>query len=439
MSRVFWPSTGMRASTSPGREILTVADLDQRADREADRHRVVGAGDLHLLRHRVEQLDLRAHDLGRAAALRVDHDQRRQAGDLVDLLGHRDAFLDVLELRAARELGDDRSRQRIPGGEHRAGLDRLVGLDVQRGAVRHLVALALAVVAVEDDHFAGTRDHHQLALGVGDVAHRGVEADDAVGLGFDAVGHRRTLRRTTDVEGAHRQLRARLADRLRGDHAHRLADVDQPAAAEIAAVALGADAEARVAGQRRAHLDLVDAGVLDRHRAPLRRASRRRRSSGLLRLRVQHVDRRHATEDAVAQALDHFAAFDQRAHRDAVAGAAIVLRHHQILRHVDQTARQVTRVRGLQRRVGQALAGAVRGDEVLQHVQAFAEVGRDRRLDDRAVRLGHQAAHAGQLADLRRAAARARVGHHVDGVERLLLHLLAVAVDDLLLRRAGSS
>ena len=40
--------------------------------------------------------------LGRAAALGVDHHQRRQAGDLVDLLGHRDAFLDVLELRACR-------------------------------------------------------------------------------------------------------------------------------------------------------------------------------------------------------------------------------------------------------------------------------------------------------------------------------------------------
>ena len=32
--------------------------------------------------------------------------------------------------------------------------------------------------------------------------------------------------RTTDVEGAHGQLGARLADGLRGDHADRLADVD---------------------------------------------------------------------------------------------------------------------------------------------------------------------------------------------------------------------
>jgi DNA modification methylase len=42
----------------------------------------------------------------------------------------------------------------------------------------------------------------------------------------------------------------------------------------------------------------------------------------------------------------------------------------------------------------------VGADEVLQHAQAFAEVGHDRPLDDLAGRLGHQAAHAGELADL---------------------------------------
>ena len=44
-------------------------------------------------------------------------------------------------------------------------------------------------------------------------------------------------RRTTDVERAHRELRARLADRLSGDDADRLADVDPVAAREVAAVA----------------------------------------------------------------------------------------------------------------------------------------------------------------------------------------------------------
>ena len=52
-----------------------------------------------------------------------------------------------------------------------------------------------------------------------------------------------TLRRAADVEGAHGKLRARLADRLRGDHAHRLADVHRRAAGEVAPVAMAAHAD----------------------------------------------------------------------------------------------------------------------------------------------------------------------------------------------------
>ena len=52
-----------------------------------------------------------------------------------------------------------------------------------------------------------------------------------------------------------------------------------------------------------------------------------------------------------------------------------------------------------------------------QHVQAFAEVGRDGRFDDFAGRPGHQAAHTGQLADLLFRTARAGVGHDVNRIE----------------------
>ena len=74
----------------------------------------------------------------------------------------------------------------------------------------------------------------------------------------------RRLAGAADVEGAHRELGARLADRLGGDDADRLADVDHVAAGEVAAVARDADAAPRLAGEHRADLDLVDAGVLDR-------------------------------------------------------------------------------------------------------------------------------------------------------------------------------
>src|SRR5208283_5306489 len=71
----------------------------------------------------------------------------------------------------------------------------------------------------------------------------------------------------------------------------------------------------------------------------------------------------------------------------------------------------------LQSGVGQPLAGAVRGNKVLQHVEPFTEVGRDGGLDDFAGRLGHQAAHAGKLADLLFGTARTGVGHDVNRIE----------------------
>ena len=92
---------------------------------------------------------------------------------------------------------------------------------------------------------------------------------------------------------------------------------------------------------------------------------------------------------------------------DAGRRAAILLGDDAVLRHVDQTAGQIAGVRRLQRGVGQTLAGAVGRVEVLEHRQPLLEVGDDRRLDDLARRLGHQAAHAGKLLHLRRRAARA--------------------------------
>src|SRR5206468_12490977 len=72
----------------------------------------------------------------------------------------------------------------------------------------------------------------------------------------------------------------------------------------------------------------------------------------------------------------------QGRHLEAQDRAAVFLGDRDILRHVHQPARQVARVRGLQRRVGQALARAVGRDEVLEHREAFAQVRLERALDD---------------------------------------------------------
>ena len=143
-----------------------------------------------------------------------------------------------------------------------------------------------------------------------------LDLDDAVDLAEDrlALRHARLeqlldarqtagdvdTRDTARVEGTHRELRARLADRLRRDDADRIADLHQRARAQVPAVALLADAVARLAGQRRAAVNTL--GTLRRAR------SRRDRSSSMIVVAVDNdlagllVDdsaREHAADELV--------------------------------------------------------------------------------------------------------------------------------------------
>src|SRR5205807_857052 len=130
---------------------------------------------------------------------------------------------------------------------------------------------------------------------------------------------------------------------------------------------------------------------------------------------------RNAAHDAVAHRLDDLARFHDRPDVNAVDRAAVVFADDHVLRYVDQAARQIAGIGRLQRGIGQTFTGAVGRNEVLQHRQSFAEVGGDGRLDDLAGRLGHEAAHAGKLADLLLGAASARISHHVNGIQRARL------------------
>ena len=222
------------------------------------------------------------------------------------------------------------------------------------------------------------------------------------------------------MEGAHGELRTRLADRLGGDDADRFADIDRRAARQIAPVAAGADARRGQAGQYRADHHFLDARLL--HLLDLILADQiARLDNDFAVQRIDDVVQGRAAENALAQRLDDVAAFDDGAHGQTFGRAAIDMGDDAVLRHVDQTTGQVARVRRLERRVGQALARAMGRVEVLEHGEAFLEVRDNRRFDDLARRLGHQTAHAGKLLHLRRRTAGARMRHHVDGVHRLAL------------------
>ena len=66
------------------------------------------------------------------------------------------------------------------------------------------------------------------------------------------------------------------------------------------------------------------------------------------------------------------------------------------------------------------------GDEVLEHIEPFGEVGLDGQGDDAPGGIGHQPAHARQLTDLLDVTARAGRRHHedrIEGVEAVHGHL----------------
>src|SRR5271170_6580173 len=167
-----------------------------------------------------------------------------------------------------------------------------------------------------------------------------VQTNRALALDLDAVGRRRPGGRAADVEGAHGELGARFADGLRRNDAHRFADIDAMTTSQVAAVALGADAVARLARDGRTHHDLIDAHFLQQFDQLLVD-----QHAGL----DQHFAARgyydvfgdDSSQDAFAQALDHIAAFDDRRDGQAIDRAAIDLGDHQVLRHVDQAARQI--------------------------------------------------------------------------------------------------
>ena len=81
-----------------------------------------------------------------------------------------------------------------------------------------------------------------------------------------------------------------------------------------------------------------------------------------------------ATHKAGGQVHDFFFPFVNRFKRNAVGRAAISFTDYHVLGHIHQLTGHVAGVGRLERGIRQALACAVRGDEVLQHRQPLAEV-----------------------------------------------------------------
>src|SRR5690606_14473427 len=352
------------------------------------------------------------------------------ARQLIGLTLDAEAFLHAGERHGTRHFGNDRVSVGIPLGHHLAGGDGIAILDGDDGAVGNLVALALAAIGIGHRQLAGAGHGHLVGLPLHQLDVE--QAGSTAGFDLDVVHRGRPRCRATDVEGAHGQLGAGLADGLGGNHADRLPDVDLVAPGQVAAITLGTDAVAGLTGAGGAHTRFIDAHGLDALH-PFLVDHGAGGHGDLVAAGLEHILGHHPAEDTVTQGFDDVATLDHRGHQQALGGAAVDAGDHHVLGHIHQAAGEVPGVGGLERGIRRALPGTVGGDEVLEYVQAFAEVGDDGGFDDGAVGTGHQAAHAGELTDLGRGAPGAGVLHHEHRVVGRLFHLVALAIDDLFL------
>src|SRR3569833_3551145 len=233
--------------------------IDDGARRQVIHGRELGAGDVQLLALLIHQLDHGALLFGgRAAVLGIGDHQARETGHFIGGARYGDTLDEIAEAHAARHLGDDRMGMRIPVSHDLARLNAVAVVDAQHGAVRHLVTFAFETGLVQHRQFTRTRRHYVVAARVLDDLHV-VQADAALGLDLHGVHRRGPRRRAADVEGAQGELRAGLADRLRRDDTHGLADVDLVSAREVTTVTHGAYAVAGLAGDGRTQHHVIDA------------------------------------------------------------------------------------------------------------------------------------------------------------------------------------
>src|ERR1019366_7600992 len=192
----------------------------------------------------------------------IGDDELRHAGDFVDLLGERDALLQILEVHGAGKFGEDGERIRVPFEQDLIGLHRFAVSDGDVGAVNHRVAFFFTLFVVHDGNDAVAVHGDDLTLLV--LYPLGVDVfGETVGLGILLRLFGDSCGRTADVEGTPGELGAGFADGLRGEDADSFTAFDEAPGGEIASVAGDANTALRFAGEHGADFHALDTGCLN--------------------------------------------------------------------------------------------------------------------------------------------------------------------------------
>src|SRR5579863_7343477 len=288
-------------------------------------------------------------------------------------------------------------------------------------AVRNVVLVRLARLVDDRDHAT--------ALVITELDRARHFGDHRLALRLARFEHFFDARQTRDdvfrchaagVERTQRELGTGFTDRLRSNDADRRADVGPVTGRKIATVAHRADAVLRLTREHRADFHRRDARIDDSLRLLFIDLVVALDHDVLAFLDVLGSA---AADDAIRKGLDDFLARADVAHRNAVAGRAIIFADDHVLSDVDETACEVARVGGTERRIRKTLTRAVRRDEVLEDGKAFFERRLDRDLEDSPRRVGHESAHTAELLHLGDRATSTGRRHHEDRIERILRRL----------------
>src|SRR5688500_14273261 len=151
----------------------------------------------------------------------------------------------------------DRERERVPRGEQLILRHAAAVLNEDVCAVNDLVTRRFTAAVVNNDQ--RTVAVHRDAFALAALHRLQVEVLDCAVLTSFVFRRLFQTRRAADVERAHRQLRARFTNRLRGDNADRFADFNWTTSCEVASVALDAATPTRFARQHGTDSDALNA------------------------------------------------------------------------------------------------------------------------------------------------------------------------------------
>src|SRR4029077_18063633 len=194
-------------------------------------------------------------------AWRQSHDVLRTARHFIHLLFNRQAGLQVVKLYGTGGFRKDREGKRIPFGKDLPVGNVFAVLATEARTVYNVVALLFAVLFIHDgDQTGAVHGNGSTAAALNEFeVHK---LDDAVVARFECGTLGNARGGSADVERTHGELRAGLADGLRGDDADRFAQFDHPAGGQVAPVAQRANAAAGFAREHGTDAHALDARTL---------------------------------------------------------------------------------------------------------------------------------------------------------------------------------